>query len=141
MTNRCGMMCAVVAALGLVCGQAQAAQVMYSDTVSDSSSIDASGTGNNLVPLDLTMTLPQFDPSLGTLTGISWVDQYVKQGLSFSITNTNGTETATVDFGRGVNTPVFTEFPGPVTGGLGSGSGSSAASGSSASTPRRACTN
>lgn len=63
------------------------------------------------------MTLPQFDPALGTLTGVSWVDVIDQQGYDHTSTNNSATETA--DFGAaysrtGIDLAIpaqATEFP------------------------------
>lgn len=103
-----------VVLVGLVCGftgTAQAVTIIFSDTVSDTQLINFTGTGTQTASLNLTMTLPQFNPALGTLTAVSWSDMYVDPDFSFTYTNNNGSEVANIEGGISTENLSFTEFP------------------------------
>ncbi len=115
----------VVCLVAVFATSTHAASIQFSDTVSDSGSLAGfTGTGTDSDTLSVIMELPQFDPGLGTLTGVSWTDTVITQDMTATITNTSATETANYNlfWGR-VNTSA-TEFPGIffVLSGVGTGS-------------------
>ena len=91
----------------------QAETVSFSNTVSGSDPFSFNGNGRGDSSIALTMTLPQFDPGLGTLTSVSWTDTFVNEGLSATTTNNSITETAVYHFGIFNGTSMNTDFPMP----------------------------
>ncbi len=89
--------------------------IQFSNTVTDSQSGSGSGTSGASFQLSATMTLPQFDPTLGELTGVSWDDTITADGdVTWSLVNESSTETANVSFEL-FNAPSLTVFPGSPT--------------------------
>jgi hypothetical protein len=87
---------------------------------SGSDSYSFSGGGSGSVSLSIDMILQQFDPALGTLTGVDVTLEFVTQSSSGSITN-NGSNTIG-PFGVGFPRATFFSAPGGVGKGIGLGS-------------------
>jgi len=85
MNSRRKVLYAVAMMFGLVCGTGHASVITFTKVISSSSAINGTGAGTFSAPLSLTMTLSQFDSSLGTLTQVSWKDSIVNQNMNWAI--------------------------------------------------------
>ena len=122
--------------IGLITNAASAATVSYTTQVtgSDTASENVTGPTNVSVSLGLQFLpeLPQFDPALGTLTGVVISTEGVVNTTSAEITNPTG-NTASGGFGL-TGASNFT-FPGGVAGGGGPFGGGPFNLGPNATTP------
>ena len=92
---------------------AQAEMISFMDTVSQNGEFGFNGNGTASTNLSLQMSLSQFDASLGTLTGVSWTDEFNNGEMQVTTRNTSPVAVTFVSeygtFGTSVS-----EFPGPV---------------------------